>query len=163
MRQLFNGRYRDVRFVTRFVRGRGRLSTEIDDSHEKLSSESPWAVLSSSQVNALAVAVFLSFNLGMPKLPIETAMLDDPLQILDDVNLLGLINLLRRTKDQRQLILSTHDPRFSRLLQRKLRPINTGQRTITIEFTGWSCTGPDCRVEDVAPDLEPMRIAVTSE
>jgi len=112
-------------------------------------------------MNALAVAVFLSFNLGMPKLPIETAMLDDPLQSLDDINLLGLIDLLRRTKDERQLIVSTHDPRFGHLLQRKLRPINERQRTITIEFTGWTRRGPDYRVEDITPDLKPMRIAVT--
>jgi len=111
-------------------------------------------------MNALAVAVFLSFNLAMPKLPIETAMLDDPLQSLDDVNLLGLMDLLRRTKDQRQLIISTHDPRFSHLLQRKLRPINESQRTLIIEFTGWSRIGPDSKTEDVARDLEPMRIAV---
>jgi len=153
--------FKDVRFVTRFARGRGRLSTEIDDSHAGLSTGSPWAVLSSSQMNALAVAVFLSFNLGMPKLPIETAMLDDPLQSLDDINLLGLIDLLRRTKDERQLIVSTHDPRFGHLLQRKLRPINERQRTITIEFTGWTRRGPDYRVEDITPDLKPMRIAVT--
>lgn len=152
--------FRDVRFVTRFVRGRGRLSTEIDDRHADLSSESPWAVLSSSQMNALAAAVFLSFNLGMPKLPIETAMLDDPLQSLDDVNLLGLMDLLRRTKERRQLIISTHDSRFSRLLQRKLRPIKERQRTVAIEFIGWSRIGPDFRVEDIAPDLEPLRIAV---
>lgn len=152
--------FKDVRFVTKFVRGRGRLSTEIDDRHADLSSGSPWAVLSSSQMNALAVAVFLAFNLGMPRIPIKTAMLDDPLQSLDDVNLLGLIDLLRRTKDERQLIISTHDPRFGRLLLRKLRPINEHQRTIAIEFTGWTRTGPDCSVEDITPDLEPMRIAV---
>jgi hypothetical protein len=32
-------------------------------------------------------------NLGLPAPPIETAMLDDRLQSLDDVNLLGLIDL----------------------------------------------------------------------
>lgn len=152
--------FRNVGFVTRFTRGRGRLSTTIDDTHANLSSESPWAVLSSSQMNALAVAVFLSFNLGMPRLPVETAMLDDPLQSLDDVNLLGLIDLLRRTKGRRQLIISTHDSRFGHLIQRKLRPIDEHQRTIMIEFTGWSRHGPDFRIEDVVPDLEPLRVAV---
>ena len=151
--------FRDVRFVIRFAGGRGRLGTTVDDRHEKLSSESPWAVLSSSQMNALAVAIFLSFNLGVPKLPVEAAMLDDPLQSLDDVNLLGLMDLLRRTKDRRQLIISTHDSRFGRLMQRKLRPINEHQRTITIEFTGWSRHGPTIRSEDVVPDLEPLRVA----
>jgi len=152
--------FRDVRFVIRFAGGRGRLGTTVDDTHADLSSESPWAVLSSSQMNALAVAIFLSFNLGMPKLPVEVAMLDDPLQSLDDVNLLGLMDLLRRTKDRRQLVISTHDARFGRLMQRKLRPINEHQRTVTIEFTGWSRHGPAFRSEDVVQDLEPLRVAV---
>jgi hypothetical protein len=41
--------------------------------------------------------------------PLESAILDDPLSSLDDINLLGLIDLLRRTKDQRQLFVSTHE------------------------------------------------------
>lgn len=79
-------------------------------------------VLSSSQMNALAVSIFLSLNLGTTALPLDMVVLDDPLQSLDDVNLLGVSDLLRRIKDRRQLFVSTHDVRFSHLLQRKLRP-----------------------------------------
>ena len=121
--------FRSVRLLSRVFRGKGRLSAAIDDLVDDKSRETPERVLSSSQMNALAVAIFLSLNLGVPSVPIATAMLDDPLQSLDDVNLLGLIDLLRRLTDRRQLIISTHDERFGRILERKLRPIAEDKRT----------------------------------
>jgi DNA repair exonuclease SbcCD ATPase subunit len=151
--------FRAVRLLTRVVRGRGRLNAAVDDPLAELSTESPEAVLSSSQMNALAVSVFLALNLGVPTLPLQAAMLDDPLQSLDDVNLLGLIDLLRRTKDQRQLLISTHDARFGRLLARKLRPVRDDQRTRVIELDGWNRTGPSVRQDDAARDPDLLRIA----
>ncbi len=115
-------------------------------------------LLSSSQMNALAVSIFLSLNLGVSSLPLSTAMLDDPLQSLDDVNLLGLIDLLRRLTFRRQLIVSTHDSRFGQLLQRKLRPVAEGQRTRVIELEGWGRNGPQLRSYDVDDDIRGMRI-----
>lgn len=151
--------FRAVRLLTKIARGRGRLNTAILDPHAGLSSESPEAVLSSSQMNALAVSVFLALNLGVRTLPMQAVILDDPLQSLDDVNLLGLIDLLRRTKDQRQLLVSTHDERFGRLLARKLRPVQDGQRTRIIELSGWGPHGPVVRQQDSVRDSEPLRIA----
>lgn len=87
--------------------------------------------------------------------------MDDPLQSLDDINLLGLVDLLRRTKDARQLVVvSTHDPRFGALLERKLRPIGSSQRTIVIEFEGWGRKGPICYERSLSRDNHPMKIAV---
>ena len=111
-------------------------------------------------MNALAVSIFLAFNLGIPAIPLNTAMLDDPLQSLDDVNLLGLIDLLRRTKDTRQLIISTHDIRFGDLLERKLRPVAQSQRTRILKFEGWNREGPIVNGHDVSGDYIPLRIAV---
>jgi hypothetical protein len=58
-------------------------------------------------MNALAVSVFLALNIGIPRPPLPIAMLDDPLQSLDDINLLGLIDLFRRTKNNRQFFVLT--------------------------------------------------------
>jgi DNA repair exonuclease SbcCD ATPase subunit len=151
--------FRAVRLLTRISRGRGRMVTEIDDRLADLSTESPEAVLSSSQMNALAVAVFLALNLGVTT-PLRLAMMDDPLQTLDDVNLLGLIDLLRRTKDRRQLLVSTHDARFGSLLELKLRPVANGQRTRLIELEEWTREGPRVAQRDVPRDRVPLRIAV---
>jgi energy-coupling factor transporter ATP-binding protein EcfA2 len=131
----------------------------LDDSQQPVSTPSPVAVLSSSQLNALAVSVFLALNLGVPSIPLGAAMLDDPLQSLDDVNLLGLIDLLRRTKDRRQLIVSTHDRRFGRLLERKLRPVSEDQRTLVIELSGWGRRGPAVTQSEGTREADAIRIA----
>jgi DNA repair exonuclease SbcCD ATPase subunit len=152
--------FRVVRLLSQISRGHGQLFTALEDPLSNLSTHSPFTVLSSSQMNALAVAVFLSFNLGLPTLPLDAAILDDPLQSLDDVNLLGLIDLLRRVRSRRQLFVSTHDTRFGSLLARKLRPVQPGHRTRLIEMQGWSREGPVVTQTDVVADATPLRIAV---
>ena len=132
-----------VRLVSGMVRGRGQLGTIIEDlENNNARSDDPARILSSSQINVLAVALFLALNLTVQRLPLQCAILDDPLQSLDDLNLLGLIDVLRHVKDQRQLFISTHDVRFGSLLRRKLRPVEPGQRTRIIEIGDWSREGP---------------------
>lgn len=97
-------------------------------------------------------------NLSAGTLPLDLAALDDPLQSLDNVNLLGLADLLRRTRGRRQMMVSTHDDRLAALLQRKLRPVGTDQRTTVITFEGWDRAGPRVEVHDVPPDIAPLRL-----
>lgn len=150
-----------VTFLSRVVRGKGHLSTVVSDPLEEKECDIPAAVLSSSQVNALAVSVFLALNIGVPKPPLAVTILDDPLQSLDDINLLGLVDLLRRTKDQRQLLVSTHDGRFGSLLSRKLRPSNEKGRTMVIELDGWSRQGPVVVTREVKSDPVPLRLVAS--
>lgn len=150
---------RVVKLLSTFHYGRGRLMAEIDDPRESVSTRSPEAVLSSSQLNAMAVSIFLAFNLGLPRIPLKTALLDDPFQALDEVNLLGLVDLLRRFVAERQLIISTHDSRFSALLQRKLRPSMKDGGTKVIQLTGWGRAGPSVRHFEIPLDEVPIRIA----
>ena len=147
-----------VTFLSQVVRGKGELYTVVRDPLAEKECDFPAAVLSSSQVNALAVSVFLTLNIGVPKLPLSAAILDDPLQSLDDIHLLGLVDLLRRTKDRRQLFVSTHDGRFGGLLSRKLRPSNAKGRTIVIELNGWGRQGPIVVTRDVKCDPVPLRL-----
>ncbi len=154
--------FRVVRFLTSIVRGRGQLSAVVSDPVTEVESDSPALVLSSSQMNALAVCTFLSLNLGVSHPALEAVILDDPLQSLDDINLLGLIDLLRRSKDQRQLFVSTHDPRFGDLLARKLRPGSSEQRTVVIELDGWSRSGPTVATRDVRCDPVPLRLVAVN-
>lgn len=154
--------FRVVRFLASVSRGRGLLATVVSDPLSEIQSDTPATVLSSSQMNALAVCTFLSLNLGVARPPLDAAILDDPLQSLDDINLLGLIDLLRRTKDQRQLFVSTHDSRFGELLARKLRPGSSEQRTVVIELEGWTRSGPAVMARDVRPDPVPLRLVSSS-
>jgi wobble nucleotide-excising tRNase len=130
----------------------------LSDPIAEKECEVPASVLSSSQVNALAVTVFLALNIGVPKPPLSAAILDDPLQSLDDINLLGLVDLFRQTKNRRQLFVSTHDEHFGDLLARKLRPINQKGRTIVIELDGWNRQGPIVTTREVKCDPVPLRL-----
>lgn len=151
--------FRAVRFLTRMSRGRGRLWTSLDDRETGVSVDEPAIVLSSSQLNVLAVSTFLSLNLAIESLPLQLVALDDPLQSLDNVNLLGLADLLRRIKAVRQVIVSTHDERLASLLARKLRPIHERQRTRLVELSAWTREGPRVEQSDVAPDRASLRLA----
>lgn len=150
--------FRAVRFLTQTRRGRGHLWTSIEDSVMGLSERQPSVVLSSSQLNVLAVTTFLALNLAVRTLPLQLAAFDDPLQSLDDVNLLGLADLLRRLRGQRQVMLSTHDDRLVGLLERKLRPVDAGRRTSVIYMDGWSRSGPKVTQRDVEPDTAGLRL-----
>lgn len=151
--------FRAVRLFASFARRRGRVSAQLEDQLSGQITDAPALVLSSSQLNGLAVSIFLALNLGMRTLPIRSVILDDPLQSLDDVNLLGLVDLLRRIREHRQLIVSTHDPRFGDLLARKLRPVIEGQRTLIYRFHGWTRSGPLLEKEEVPLDTVNLRIA----
>jgi DNA repair exonuclease SbcCD ATPase subunit len=149
--------FRNVALNSSFQRGRGRVHAQVADEITGASASRPGTVLSSSQLNALAVSVFLALNLGVPAVPLASVLLDDPLQSLDDVNLLGLVDLLRRTKQRRQLLISTHDPRFAALLERKLRPIGSS-RTLITELSGWRRDGPEIVQREVPSEEYPLRL-----
>jgi DNA repair exonuclease SbcCD ATPase subunit len=119
-------------------------------------------VLSSSQLNVLAVSIYLALNLAIPTLPLQVIALDDPLQSLDTLNLLGLADLLRRIKATRQVLVSTHDERLANLLVRKLRPVSAGERTIQLSLVGWTSAGPSVDQRDVPPDTGPLRLIASA-
>lgn len=154
--------FRAVNFLTRTVRGHGRLWTSLDDRTADVSVSEPSIVLSSSQLNVLAVSTFLSLNLAIATLPLQVVALDDPLQSLDTVNLLGLADLLRRIKASRQVIVSTHDERLAGLLARKLRPVSEGGRTRLIRLQAWTREGPVVDEEAVAADVPPLRLVASA-
>ena len=82
--------------------------------------------------------------------------MDDPLQSLDRINLLGLVDVLRRTAPARQLIVATHDNAFGQLLARKLRPAHQGSKTVVIRLGGWSRSGPTVDMSSIEPDFGRM-------
>lgn len=154
--------FRVVSFLTRTVRGKGQLWTTLDDVSGSVRVQDPALVLSSSQLNVLAVAVFLALNLAIPTLPLQVVALDDPLQSLDTVNLLGLADLLRRVRTTRQVVVSTHDERLANLLERKLRPVSVSQRTVRIDLRGWTPEGPSVEQKELAQDTVQLRLVASA-
>ena len=154
--------FKAIQLLTRRKRGRGRLWTRLEATANgnPVAVEEPKTVLSSSQLNVLAVATFMALNLSIKDLPLEVLALDDPLQSLDNVNLLGLTDLLRRLRGRRQLIISTHDDRLAGLLKRKLRPLATTERTIALWLDAWDRSGPVVTPREVPRDERKLRLAV---
>ena len=66
--------------------------------------------------------------------------MDDPIQYLDSINVLSFIDLMRiiitDKKIDRQLVISTHDENFFRLLKRKFDPDFYAAKFIEFESYG---------------------------
>ena len=120
---------------------KGASTPVVSDLTEGVQAD-PLMVFSASQANIAALSYFLAMSLGAGDRALPFVLLDDPLQSMDDVNVLGFADLCRFLRSDRQLILSTHDPRFANLLGRKLAPRRRGDRTIVYKFTGWDRRGP---------------------
>jgi len=140
--------FRVTQITAGMERGKGQLNVGIIDPDDPDANAKPrdaGPLLSSSQLNSYAVSLFLAMNLALPTLKLNVTILDDPLQSLDSLNLLGLVDVLRRFRAHRQIIVSTHEDRLIGLLQRKLRPIREGERMITMLFEQWVREGPAIR------------------
>ena len=127
-------------------------------SRDLQSTAYPSTVFSASQLNALAICVFLALNLRSAEAH-SLMMLDDPIHSMDDINVLGLSDLLRELKPRRQLFISTHNLSFYRLLLNKLRPLSSDDQVKGFHFEGWSREGPHIREEAVEMMQLPVDIA----
>ncbi|MGO7450551.1 AAA family ATPase [Rhizobium leguminosarum] len=151
--------FRVTQIVAGMERGRGKLEVGIHDPDAFARARDAGPLLSSSQMNSFAVSLFLAMNLALPSLRLGVTILDDPLQSLDSINLLGLVDVLRRFRAHRQIIVSTHEERLVGLLQRKLRPVLPGERMVTMIFENWSREGPAIRTVEFTPKPDENVIA----
>lgn len=113
-------------------------------------------IFSNAQVNILALSIFLGLGLSDNKININQLFVDDPIQSMDDINILAFIDLLRiillSKKINKQLILSTHDENFCDLLKIKLRNVNYKE----IRFSCYGEEGPiiEESINKICCDLE---------
>jgi DNA repair exonuclease SbcCD ATPase subunit len=150
---------RNVKLETKNAHGKNRLTATLTDSVGEVVVRDPGTLLSTSQANAVAVCLFLAFNLGLKPTQLTAVVLDDPLQNLDDVHLLGLVDLLRRLPPYRQVVVTTHDPSFAAVLARKMRPVQPNERLHVVRIKKWDRAGPELAMEVVRSDPAPMKIA----
>lgn len=95
---------------------------------------SPILYFSAAQTNILSLSVFLASALHAKDdegNPVNVIMIDDPIQSMDSINILSTIDLLRSICLQfdKQVIISTHDENFFKLLQRKIQHKFWGQNS----------------------------------
>jgi DNA repair exonuclease SbcCD ATPase subunit len=96
-----------------------RLEVFAQSKDERLN---PALYLSAGQINVLSLSVFLAKAFEMGSDEISTIFMDDPVQNLSDINILSFIDLIRSviTLQDKQLVISTHDENFFKLIQNKL-------------------------------------------
>lgn len=121
--------------------GKNQVVPEVWDPEHKVGGN-PAQLLSEGQLNVVALSYFLGLALNAGGGALPFLVLDDPLQAMDVLSVLGFADLCRRIREHRQLIVTTHDRRFASLLGRKLAPRETGTRTVLHEFEGWTEDGP---------------------
>lgn len=76
-------------------------------------------LLSSGQLSATVISLMLVLNKVFNKSKLGVVFIDDPLQTLDEINSHSLVELLKYNFRDQQLILSTHEDRYSKFIRYK--------------------------------------------
>ena len=89
--------------------------------------------MSSGQLSA----VLLAFSLAMNKIyvgdGIKSIFIDDPIQSMDDINMISFVELLRREFSDYQIVLSTHEEDFSNYIRYKFKKYGLPVKAITLK------------------------------
>ena len=136
--------YRNLRLKLDYnSRGNNILTFECQDEKGGNFINPIWT-FSTAQVNVIAVSVFLAMAMQQQCTRLATILMDDPIQSMDDINILSFIDILRSCSDERhtdaeqlghkQIILSTHDDKIHRLMMNKFRFLSAKSITLT-EYT----------------------------
>ena len=131
----------DLRLGLRY-RGKGEASGE------------PRLFLSEAQANVLALSIFLSFSMRQEWSQLDTLLLDDPVQHLDDLDAVALLDNLRavalgHSRRRRQIVVSTCDKNLYLLLLRKMSSI--GLRFTGISLLERGIEGPEVNYDVGGP------------
>jgi DNA repair exonuclease SbcCD ATPase subunit len=132
--------FTDIDFEVARAYDSGELYFKVFSPERKVSAY-PSTIFSLSQLNVLAVSVFLALNLRAES-PLPIMMLDDPIHSMDDLNVLGFCDVVRQLRTKRQLFISTHNKDLYGLLLSKLRPTRPDESVRGFWFSDWSEEGP---------------------
>lgn len=117
--------YKEVKFECDFSLTRPRLNVYMGSRDEKNDQIVPNLYFSTAQVNILSFCIFLAkamFAKTDDAKDVGCIFIDDPIQALDDINILSMIDLLRNVAFtmNKQIVITTHDQNFFGLLQKKI-------------------------------------------
>jgi exonuclease SbcC len=87
--------------------------------------------MSSGQLSALII----SFTLALHKKYSQNKiiLIDDPVQTMDELNVVGFIELLRNEFSKNQIIISTHEDMMSAFMRYKFKNYNLTQKRINLK------------------------------
>ena len=104
-----------------------KIGINFNARHSRIIAR-PEFLFSSAQLNTFGICMFLSMALRQNWLDFDTILIDDPIQSLDDINILSFIDFLRSLLDsetaKKQIVISTHDERFYDLMLKKFQDYN---------------------------------------
>lgn len=89
--------------------------------------------MSSGQLSAVLLAFSLAMNKIYASEGIRTIFIDDPIQCMDDINMISFVELLRREFSDNQIIVSTHEEQFSNYIRYKFKKYNVETQAITLK------------------------------
>lgn len=99
-------------------------------------------ILSAGQLSVVALAIFLTVAMGQRDQPFKCYFMDDPIQTMDDLNVLSFIDLLRtellQSQEHRfidQLFFTTCNESLEKLITHKMRSF--GVKFIHFHFEGY--------------------------
>lgn len=127
--------FKKVEFKVNFGDNRPRLNICVTDSNQK-TKLIPNLYFSTAQINILSLSIFLASALKSQEY--DCIFIDDPIQSMDSINILSTIDLLRSlsVNFSKQIILSTHDENFHRILKKKLPPNIFKSKFLELETFG---------------------------
>lgn len=111
-----------------------KIIVAADENHHGEEYRPEW-YFSTAQLNSVAFSSFFSTALMVNDCSIGTILIDDPIGHFDDMNVLGMADLLRSIieKSNIQIILSTHEERVFSILKRKISSDYYKSRFIELE------------------------------
>jgi len=89
--------------------------------------------LSSGQLSATVISLMLVLNKVYNKSKLGTILIDDPLQTLDEINTHSLIEVLKHNFSNQQIILSTHEDRYSKFMRYKYEKFKLSHKNIKMK------------------------------
>lgn len=133
--------YKQIDFKCDFKNKDPRLNVvmySVKDGHDTIV---PNLYFSTAQINILSFCIFLAKALYAKTDKNEDLgciFIDDPIQALDDINILSMIDLLRNVAYSldKQIILTTHDRNFFELLKKKVPAELFGSRFLELKQRG---------------------------
>ncbi len=88
--------------------------------------------LSSGQLSATVISLMLVLNKVFNQSKLGIIFIDDPLQTLDEINAHSLVELLKYNFSNQQIVLSTHEDRYSRFIRYKFEKFGLSNRNINM-------------------------------
>lgn len=89
--------------------------------------------LSSGQLSATVISLMLVLNKVFNQSKFGTLLIDDPLQTLDEINSHSLVELLKYNFSEQQIIISTHEDRYSKFIRYKYDKFNLYSRNLKMK------------------------------